>query len=611
VVSGNTLEFFIKMRDMMSSGLVALARNANTSLGQVQSAIDKTIHKNNELSSSMDKVDRSARSSNASILSYGRNLLATAGVTASVAGAIAFASTSVKAAANYEATKKSFEVLTGNAGTGRNMAAGLNSLQQSTILGPEVFKNAQTMLGFGITANKVIPNMKMLGDVAMGDAERLGALTLAFSQVGAAGKLSGQDLLQFINAGFNPLQEIAAKTGKTIGDLKKEMESGNISFAMVEDAFKSATSTGGKFDGMMDQMAGTTYGRMQILSGAWEKFKIDSGNALIPVAEGMMKVASSTLAWLNISKSAPQVLSAERAEIGGLVSMITSLNQGNLERSNLMGTLIKKYPELFGNIDKERTSNYELLQMLGKVNEAYEKRITLAGTKLSVDTLKGKQADAYQEMIRMQGIVSALQRGDTMGAHSLASGMELFQAKLGGGDMEFFTRKLQGAQFDVDRFQSAGRKAEQAMTTAQIGVIMNQAMNLANDNAARQRFFGKDGKREHDFLAAYNATQSAFSKGGVLGAAAPFQNMLKYFKGTSTTDIVTGPGGAATLSGGAGSKAREVTGSGPRQITINGVKFAENVTITGGTAGEARDKAEDWFNEMFIRLLQSGARVQG
>lgn len=50
-----------------------------------------------------------------------------------------------------------------------------------------------------------------------------------------------------INAGFNPLEVIAKKTGKTLGELKKEMEKGAISAKMVEEAMKDATSEGGRF----------------------------------------------------------------------------------------------------------------------------------------------------------------------------------------------------------------------------------------------------------------------------------------------------------------------------------------------------------------------------
>ena len=66
----------------------------------------------------------------------------------------------------------------------------------------------------------------MLGDVSAGNKEHMEALTLAFSQTTAAGKLMGQDLLQYINAGFNPLQIIAEHTGKKMSDLKDAMSEG-------------------------------------------------------------------------------------------------------------------------------------------------------------------------------------------------------------------------------------------------------------------------------------------------------------------------------------------------------------------------------------------------
>ena len=76
----------------------------------------------------------------------------------------------------------------------------------------------------------------------MGNAERFQRLALAFSQVSAAGKLQGQDLLQMVNAGFNPLQEISKKTGESMLELKERMSDGRISLKEVEEAMKSATS---------------------------------------------------------------------------------------------------------------------------------------------------------------------------------------------------------------------------------------------------------------------------------------------------------------------------------------------------------------------------------
>ena len=70
----------------------------------------------------------------------------------------------------------------------------------------DVTQATQMMLGFNIEVEKVPRYLQAIGDVSMGDTQRFNSLTLAFSQMSAAGKLMGQDLNQMINAGFNPLQ---------------------------------------------------------------------------------------------------------------------------------------------------------------------------------------------------------------------------------------------------------------------------------------------------------------------------------------------------------------------------------------------------------------------
>lgn len=73
-----------------------------------------------------------------------------------------------------------------------------------------------------------------------------------------------------VNAGFNPLEEIARKTGKSIGELKEEMSKGAISSKMVQDAFISATSAGGKFFGMSSEGAKTLNGQISMLGESFD-----------------------------------------------------------------------------------------------------------------------------------------------------------------------------------------------------------------------------------------------------------------------------------------------------------------------------------------------------
>ena len=112
--------------------------------------------------------------------------------------------------------------------------------------------NMQTLLSFGMSLEDAKKHLNEIGDISQGGAVKMESLTLAFAQMSSTGKLTGQDFLQMINAGFNPLEEISRKTGKSIGELKEDMAKGAISADMVADAFASATSEGGRFYGAMD-----------------------------------------------------------------------------------------------------------------------------------------------------------------------------------------------------------------------------------------------------------------------------------------------------------------------------------------------------------------------
>ena len=134
----------------------------------------------------------------------------------------------------------------------------------------DVTKATQMMLGFNIEAEKVPRYLQAIGDVSMGDTQRFSSLTLAFSQMSAAGKLMGQDLNQMINAGFNPLQQISEKTGKSIATLKEEMSKGAISAERVQHAFIDATSAGGKCYNMSENASKTINGQLSMMQDAMD-----------------------------------------------------------------------------------------------------------------------------------------------------------------------------------------------------------------------------------------------------------------------------------------------------------------------------------------------------
>ena len=160
----------------------------------------------------------------------------------------------------------------------------------------DLASGAQTMLAFNIPAQDVMQHLKAIGDISMGDSEKFKSLTLAFSQMSATGKLMGQDLLQMINAGFNPLQVISEQTGKSIGQLKEEMEKGAISTKMVQDAFHAAASEGGQFNGMLEAQSKTLKGAISNLEGAWQYMLNDIGEAQEGLIVGSIDMAQKIIA---------------------------------------------------------------------------------------------------------------------------------------------------------------------------------------------------------------------------------------------------------------------------------------------------------------------------
>ena len=132
----------------------------------------------------------------------------------------------------------------------------------------DVTSATQMMLGFNIEAERVPRYLQAIGDVSMGNTQKFNSLTLAFSQMSAAGKLMGQDLNQMINAGFNPLQIMSEKTGKSIATLKDEMSKGAISAEMVQQAFIDATSAGGRFYNMSENASKEINGQLSMMQDA-------------------------------------------------------------------------------------------------------------------------------------------------------------------------------------------------------------------------------------------------------------------------------------------------------------------------------------------------------
>lgn len=176
--------------------------------------------------------------------------------------------------ARMEQYSTSFTTMLGDQAKAQQLVNDLKVQAAKTPFGMEdLAGNMQTLLSFGMSLEDAKKHLHEIGDISQGNAVKMESLTLAFAQMSSTGKLTGQDLLQMINAGFNPLEEISRKTGKSIGELKEDMAKGAISADMVADAFASATAEGGRFYGAMDAQSKTFSGQLATMQDGIENLK--------------------------------------------------------------------------------------------------------------------------------------------------------------------------------------------------------------------------------------------------------------------------------------------------------------------------------------------------
>lgn len=208
-----------------------------------------------------------------------------------------------------QTTATSFEVLLGSQQKSADMLDKINTYAKVSPYDRMGTQNAaKTMLGFGVSAETVISDLKMLGDVAGGDNQRLQQLALVFGQISSAGKLQGQDLLQLINAGYNPLQDIAEMTGQTMAEVREQMSEGAIGIDMVRKAFVRATSEGGRYYGMIDKLAESPAGKFGEMKDTALEAMLALYNiiqpVIVPVFETLTGVLNAVTPVINAIASA-------------------------------------------------------------------------------------------------------------------------------------------------------------------------------------------------------------------------------------------------------------------------------------------------------------------
>lgn len=239
------------------------------------------------------------------------------------AGLSYLAKTGIDAAMSMESLTAQFTVMTGSAERANAVISEIADFAAHTPFTKLGLADAgKTLMAFGIEGQKIVPTLRMLGDVAGADQNKLKSLALVFGQIQSTGKLMGQDLLQLINQGFNPLNVISQQTGISMSDLKDAMADGAISADMVTAAFQAATSEGGLFFGNLEAQSQTLQGRLSTLQDNFQTALQNMAEAFLP----LLKAGTDVLIafdWTPIIASMQSVAEKVTSLVGTISSLVS------------------------------------------------------------------------------------------------------------------------------------------------------------------------------------------------------------------------------------------------------------------------------------------------
>lgn len=253
-------------------------------------------------------------------------------------------------------------MLGGSAEAANGMVGSLQKLASATPLAmSDLAGGAQTLLAFGVASDDVSGTLQRLGDISLGNADKMQSLARAYGKATAQGKLTGETVQMMIDAGWNPLIDICDQTGESMEDVQKRMAAGSISAEELTQAVNHATDAGGKFAGGMVAASKTVAGLTSTLQ---DNVNAMLGELMQPVSDAMLstllptaidavdqlttsfedegidgfsRVAGSLIASLSaqLVSYAPQAIPAALSFIGALVTGLL------LATPDLTGTAIE------------------------------------------------------------------------------------------------------------------------------------------------------------------------------------------------------------------------------------------------------------------------------
>ena len=304
----------------------ALSAKAEASVKQLTSEINKSVN-------ALQKQNKTTKQSGQTFSVFLGNLAAnaTGALTRQVTDlgrqVLALGGESLASASNLEDLEVQFKTLTGSASQARKIMGDLTEFAAQTPFQLEgLAKVSSQLLSFGFEVDQIQPKLKRIGDVAAASNTPIQDLGLIFGQVSAAGKLTGERLLQLQERGVPILAALAKQLNTNQAAVRGMVTQGKIDFATFEEAFNSLSDEGGfAFDGMIAKSQ-TLTGLISTLGDNWKLRLAEIGKAFLPLTKTLTKMGIDILQTFDTKPIIDWIRNGLLVGIDGLKAFTNNLN---------------------------------------------------------------------------------------------------------------------------------------------------------------------------------------------------------------------------------------------------------------------------------------------
>jgi tape measure domain-containing protein len=241
--------------------------------------------------------------------------------------AVSMGKSFIDAAAGLETISTELTTVTGSAEEAEKLLKELTDFAATTPFQLEgIARASKQLIAFGFETETVRDRLQQIGDVAAGSGAQLSDVSLIYGQVAAAGKLTGERLLQFQERAI-PIGPAIAKTmGIAEEAVKDTVSKGRVDLATFEKAFKSLSEEGGIFYESMIDKSETFAGVTSTLNDNISLLAAEIGKELLPA---MKELAKEFIKFIQTNKKdIVQAFKDIAGSVGTLVGWMDKLRKG-------------------------------------------------------------------------------------------------------------------------------------------------------------------------------------------------------------------------------------------------------------------------------------------